>query len=545
MTAHPLSVLIATHNRRELLARCLEALAQQTEDPASFEVIVADDGSADGSAAMAEALATPYRLQVLKLAKGGKPAALNAALQVAQGEIGLFLDDDIIAAPELVAAHLEAHRREPRALALGRLTQRPPRAHDWFAQAYARDWNQRYDQLTEREVGWADCYGANFSVSLATLREVGGFAADLAAVEDIELAFRLAEAGCRPVYLPAAAAVHDDEKLRGPLLRDTERFGAFCAGFGDRHPQTRAQLLGWFLDTTNREVFLRRALLIARLPTRALAAPGRLLPDEGRRQTWFGFVSRYAFWRGVRGAMKRRRWLETTRGVPVLMYHAFSEGDSEDRYVLGARSLRRQLRLLKALRYRVITYGELVAAQREGRMPAHRTAVLTIDDGYRDNLSVAEPILRRHGYPATVFLVSGHLGGSNDWTADGELAGRPLLTTAEAERLRAAGIELGGHTRSHPSLLDEGIDDLSGELEGCRLDLERALGRPVTCLAYPYGDFDAAVAAATGAAGFASACTVAGRRARLGDDPLLIPRIEVRGTESAFSFLRKLVLGGN
>ena len=79
-------------------------------------MIVADDGSSDGSAEMLESLQTPYRLRVLRLGKGGKPAALNAALQVAEGDVCLFLDDDIIASPGLVAAHVEAHRATPKTL---------------------------------------------------------------------------------------------------------------------------------------------------------------------------------------------------------------------------------------------------------------------------------------------------------------------------------------------------------------------------------------------------------------------------------------------
>ena len=96
-----LSVLIATRNRRDLLRRCLDSLAEQTADPARFEVIVADDGSGDGSAAMTEELETPFRLRLLRLGGGGQAAAQNAALELAEGAACLFLDDDVVASPEL------------------------------------------------------------------------------------------------------------------------------------------------------------------------------------------------------------------------------------------------------------------------------------------------------------------------------------------------------------------------------------------------------------------------------------------------------------
>ena len=192
-----LSVLIATHNRREMLARCLAALAAQSEDPAAFEVIVADDGSTDGTAAALAELSTPFELRTIEHAKAGKPVVLNAAIEAARGEVCLFIDDDVIASPQLVAEHLAAHRREPRTLGIGVLVQREPARPDPYAEANARRWNERYEGLSERPLDWTDCYGANFSASRESLLQIGGFAADLPAVEDLEIAFRLcARAGC-------------------------------------------------------------------------------------------------------------------------------------------------------------------------------------------------------------------------------------------------------------------------------------------------------------------------------------------------------------
>ena len=82
--APEIAVLIATHNRRERLRRCLDALAAQTLDPERFEVVVADDGSSDGTVASLAELATPFRLRALALPKGGKSVAVNAALATAR-----------------------------------------------------------------------------------------------------------------------------------------------------------------------------------------------------------------------------------------------------------------------------------------------------------------------------------------------------------------------------------------------------------------------------------------------------------------------------
>lgn len=543
MTFPALSVLIASHNRRELLGRCLDALAAQTQDPAGFEVIVADDGSTDGTAEALEAMQTPFELRVLRHAKAGKPVVLNAAIEAARGEVCLFIDDDVIASPQLVAEHLAAHRREPRTLGIGALVQQAPANADPYADANARQWNGRYEDLGERPLDWADCYGANFSAPRAALDEVGGFA-DLPAIEDIEIAYRLSQAGYRPRYLPRAGAVHDDDKPGSRILADEERYGGFCAGFVAQHPETRGRLLGWVNEPTLREVALRRALLSLRTSPRALVAAGRLLPG-GRRDVWFGFVSRYAFWRGVRGGMDRSRWLEISRGVPVLMYHAFSAAGEGERFVMPRRSFARQARLLAALRYRAIPLDELTVALREGRPLPRRAVVITIDDGYSDNAEVALPILRRHGFAASVFLVSERLDAGNDWDVEGDVAGRPTLSREQLEQMRESGISFGAHTRTHCALTEAGEAELATELRGSREDLEATLGESVETLTYPYGLHDDRVVEATREAGFTAACTVEAVPARSGDDPLRIPRIEITGTDSPLRFLRKLWIGGN
>src|SRR5262249_20466950 len=154
----------------------------------------------------------------------------------------------------------------------------------------------------------------------------------------------------------------------------------------------------------------------------------------------------------VRMSVSRERWEQLTRGVPVLLYHAFAATDTSDRYVVARRSLSRQLRLLRLLGYSGIHFDELVQALRGSQLPPSRSVVITIDDGYVANREVAQPVLSRHGFPATIFLVSERLGGVGDWSRGDQLGGRPLLSPPEVERLGAEGVRFGAHTRTHPHL---------------------------------------------------------------------------------------------
>lgn len=284
----------------------------------------------------------------------------------------------------------------------------------------------------------------------------------------------------------------------------------------------------WF-DAAAHELILRRALLALRIPPAALAfGPPR----------WRAFVARLAHWRSVRQRVTAEQWRQSTRGVPVLLYHAF--GEEQGRFVIPPRTFARQMRLLSLLGYRVVSYGDLTSALRSGS----RTAVLTMDDGYADNGGDAAATLERHGFGATVFVVSGRLGADNDWSDVPPLRGRPMLTADDLRRLRARGLEFGAHTRTHPALPDLGDDALAEEIGSSRSELESALGEPVDSFAYPYGRVDERAVAAVRRAGFVSACTTEPRPARVDDDPLLIPRIEIKRSDSLPRFLLKVWFGG-
>jgi glycosyltransferase involved in cell wall biosynthesis len=313
MTPSPaLSVLIATHNRLEMLERCLEALAAQTQDAAEFEVIVADDGSSDGTAEALAELSTPFELRVIEHAKAGKPVVLNAVIEAARGEVCLFIDDDVIASPQLVAEHLAAHRRAPKTLGIGALVQQAPEEHDWFTETFTRAWNDHYEELRRRQARWTDCYGANFSAPRATLAEIGGFAGGVATVEDFDIAYRLVGSGLAVEFLPAADAVHDDQKPRARMLADLRREGAAYVEFVGRHPDTAPELLDWTTAAGPLELRLRRLAIALRVPPALPAALGRFVPGPGRKMIWLHVVRRLAFWRSVREATSREQWRALT-----------------------------------------------------------------------------------------------------------------------------------------------------------------------------------------------------------------------------------------
>jgi peptidoglycan/xylan/chitin deacetylase (PgdA/CDA1 family) len=193
--------------------------------------------------------------------------------------------------------------------------------------------------------------------------------------------------------------------------------------------------------------------------------------------------------------------------------------------------------------HRVLSLDAYLRYRREHRLPPARSVVVTIDDGYRDVRTVAYPILRRLGIPATIFLVSGALGGANAWDRSGELAGRPVLSREDARVMRTGGIAYGAHTRTHPHLPALPSERLRDEVVDGRRELEQAIGEPVPVFAYPYGERDARCEAIVAEAGFSAACGTESGPNSPATPPYRLRRTEVRGTDSLLRFALTLWLG--
>lgn len=228
-------------------------------------------------------------------------------------------------------------------------------------------------------------------------------------------------------------------------------------------------------------------------------------------------------------------------GPLILMYHSVQQGASVPTWTWAV-SLHRflsQLDFLAAEGYATPTMAELVATPtRQGR-----TAVITFDDGYADNLAACEALEKR-GMRATWFIVAGSLASSPSWPADGRPAGR-ILNQHELRQMQAAGMEIGSHSMHHhrlPTLADE---QLAGDLRESRELLEEVTGRPVSSFAYPYGAWDARCAKAVKTAGYGAACTTRTGWALKNGDPYQLRRLTITNADTTSSFARKLVFGSH
>ncbi|WP_296750900.1 polysaccharide deacetylase family protein [Thiobacillus sp.] len=229
-------------------------------------------------------------------------------------------------------------------------------------------------------------------------------------------------------------------------------------------------------------------------------------------------------------------------GPVMLMYHAVTPGTDRPAWpwAVSMRQFRAQLDFLAASGYATPTMAELAEP---GRVWPGRTAVITFDDGYVDNLAACAELEQR-GMRASWFIVSSSVGRPPGWPDDGRPAGR-MLNAAELRDMHAAGMEIGSHTVNHARLTGTDDAQLQRELVDSKAALEDLLGAPVPSFAYPYGAWDARCTAAVAAAGYAAACTTRTGWALRDNDPYRLRRLTVFNTDTAGSLARKLYFGSH
>jgi peptidoglycan/xylan/chitin deacetylase (PgdA/CDA1 family) len=211
----------------------------------------------------------------------------------------------------------------------------------------------------------------------------------------------------------------------------------------------------------------------------------------------------------------------------ILMYHGVAEvAEDPNKLCVTPRRFAEQMRWLERQGLRGVGVGTLIDAMRDGRQRG--LVGITFDDGYVNVLEAALPELQRHGFGATAYIISGRLGGTNEWD---EGPSWPLMSADEVGKLAAAGIEIGSHSGTHIRLAGATAGQLAAEVGASRTALAELVGAEIRGFCYPCGSMDAAARRAVADAGYDYACAVETPLADIG--LLALPRIYVGQQDGA------------
>jgi glycosyltransferase involved in cell wall biosynthesis len=232
-----ITVQLCTYNRRGLLGRVLDALFHQDLDPNDYEIVLVDDGSTDGTYEdVLQNLRPPCAFHLIRQRNAGLARGRNVGIQRARGEIILFMDDDVLATPGLLSAHLRFHAQHQRSICRGVAIN-----------------VESFDELPPPNYSLRNYSGAyfwttNVSVPLALVKDAGGFDERFREYgwEDLELGFRLRGMGI-PSVLARDAIVYHYKPAFEPAqfaraARQARAQARTAIQFLDKHPHWRIAL---------------------------------------------------------------------------------------------------------------------------------------------------------------------------------------------------------------------------------------------------------------------------------------------------------------
>jgi glycosyltransferase involved in cell wall biosynthesis len=553
-----ISVVIPTRNRRELLERCLASLERQTLEAADYEIIVVDDGSTDGTAEMLRTRSSSDRVRSVRMEHGGLSAARNRGNREARGEIVLCLDDDMLADPQLLEAHLAAHEGSRKRLVQGalRIADSVPRT------PFVAYQNRLLESLHRRKsacvvLDGEDVSGGNISLRRELLDAVGGFEERLKGLRntDGELAWRLERRGVEILYAAQASAAMTHVQELDSALHASFLYGRSYVFMQSVHPETRWKHSPLIHDRCSRlrQVMRRAVFLRGGLPARVCskllrAAIGIAQPIAPRSLVFalYRLALDGRFWQGVEAESHGAIRAFIPLSLPILCYHQVSDRKVPRfrRYVLPVSRFERQIRALARRGYRAVTLDALHAYLTRGEPLPPKPVVISFDDGYAELERTATPVLAEVGFPHVYFVNGGKIGGVTDWIKDA-----PDLEIMDAEQIARLAraphglVDFQAHSRGHLRLDRLDANAVRQEVQHDLDELPSLTGRPVRYLAYPYGAHVDATCDAVREMPIRCSFTVDQGLCRPGLDLQRLPRVEIFTNDLPFEFWFKIAFG--
>jgi peptidoglycan/xylan/chitin deacetylase (PgdA/CDA1 family)/glycosyltransferase involved in cell wall biosynthesis len=526
-----------------MVCRSVRALAD-VRYAGAVELIVVVDGSPDGTAAALRAIDLPFPFAIVEQANGGAAAARNHGAGLAKNDILLFLDDDMIADPDLLVEHARLHRDGAEAV-IGD-TPIHPDSPDGFLPRSVSRWIT--STRVQSPLSPFDIFSGQLSVRRKLFGKLGGFDAKLTrgdafGNEDSDFGVRLL-AGHDVRHNPAALSRQVYVVTPREFMERARRAAIADVHFMRKHPKLARELFerkGYWRPLTRlvyrplaqvpglAALISRAALAIAdvalKTPFRSSRAVARLFSGARAISYWSEL--------GMLG------WLPVSRSVLTLCYHAI-EDQSDDPvlapYGVPPERFARQLDSLRERGFTFISPNQLTAFLETGAPLPSRPVLLTFDDGYADLADVARNVLQPRGIDALVFAVTG--SRTNEWDQPYGAKVRPLLTGRQRDLLQSLGVEIGSHSRAHREMPLLDGEELASEVEGSAADLAAGGDRP-RFFAYPFGAFDARSRQAVIDAKYSAAFGTGQRRIDRTADRFNLPRVMILSSDRDWRFRMK------
>jgi glycosyltransferase involved in cell wall biosynthesis len=319
-----MSVVVPTFRRRDLVRRTVQTLLQQDFPAAEYELVVVVDGSTDETASTLRQMQSRCRLRIIEQENKGLAAARNAGWRAAEGEVVLFIDDDMRCDPGLLREHSAAHRSEDPVVGFGAIFLSPDSPNSLAAECFKRELGAYHlEQVKNPAKPFPEsaCVFGNTSVLRRVLQDVNGFDERFRAREDAELGVRLSAVGIKPRYVAGAIAYQFYDKTSRDLIRDAEAFAGADVLFVRTHPSKSSHtFLNMVANEDSTKNFARRTAALYPPASEIILAPVCFLCEELREVGLFRSLGARAL-QVRRGIHWYRKVLELDKGLLSELRH--------------------------------------------------------------------------------------------------------------------------------------------------------------------------------------------------------------------------------
>lgn len=306
-----ISVIIPTHNRKEILVKLLKALFHQSVPKEHYEIVVVDDGSTDGTETFIQSTlqSSPVEIRYFSQSNKGPAAARNLGIRQAKGDIVVIIGDDISVTSTFIEEHEKSHSNHTDMLIgiLGYITWSPELTVTPFMHWLENGGPQfSYYQIEQRTDVTDDIvcyfYTSNISFKKKLFENYGFFDEEFpyAAFEDTELGFRLRKAGLRLLYNKKAIAYHYHPMTLESVSRRMQKVGESMHILFRKQPDIIPVMKGIFPELTAKNK-VKQILLRALYPIASLFNIRKCMNQ------YYGLLMMQQLWIGYRRVQNHER----------------------------------------------------------------------------------------------------------------------------------------------------------------------------------------------------------------------------------------------
>lgn len=225
----------------------------------------------------------------------------------------------------------------------------------------------------------------------------------------------------------------------------------------------------------------------------------------------------------------------------ILLYHSIGKKDPADKLNIriSAEAFDKQMEYLAKENYKIFPLKDILEMVNNKASLPENSIAITFDDGYRDNLYFAVPILKKYNFTATLFLAVDYIEGEftkekdywEEWS---------FLTWDEVRQLLKMGFDIGSHSARHVKNFDSRIDGLPTIIKKSKISIEKQIDGEIKLFSYPHGYFNKRLKTIVREAGFAAACSSLWGVNTFNTDLYELRRTEINSCDDLVEFQRKL-----